>query len=71
MPQMRSVFSSHIDSIGHDPDTNELHVTYKNGRTSIYEGVPADLADTVSNSESVGGAIHQMIKGQFDHRYGP
>lgn len=69
MPQMRSVFSSHIESIGHDPETNELHVKYQNGRTSIYEGVPADLADTVSNSESVGSAIHQMIKGQYGHRY--
>jgi len=68
-PVMRDVYSSHVNKIGHDPDTNELHVTWDNGKTSVYSDVPAAKADDVMNSWSVGKAIHSQIKGAHDHRY--
>jgi len=69
MPAMTPVWSSHVTAIGHDPDTNELHVTWDTNRTSVYSGVPADLADQVTKSWSVGEALRTMVKGQFEHRY--
>jgi hypothetical protein len=70
-PVMRSVFSSHVNRVGHDPETGDLHVEWDNGKTSIYSGVPPALADDVSNAWSVGKALHGQIKGKFPHRYAP
>lgn len=70
MPDMRSVYSSHVDQIGHDQETGELHVVYKNGRRSIYEGVPAAVAENVMGAASIGSALHSLVKNQYNHRYG-
>ena len=40
-PPMRSVFSSHVDRVGHDAQTGELFVQWDTGKTSVYTGVPA------------------------------
>ena len=68
--KMRDVFSSHVNQVGHDPETNELHVAWDNGKTSIYSDVPPEKFEQVANSWSVGKALHQMIKPSHPHRYG-
>jgi hypothetical protein len=68
-PPMRSVFSSHVDRIGHDVQTGDLYVQWDSGKTSVYSGVPPDLAEDVSTSWSVGSALTTRIKGAFPHRY--
>ena len=70
LPSMKAVFSGVASHVGHDPETQELHVKWQDGKTSIYSGVPRDVADSVSTSWSVGKAIHAQIKGKFPHRYG-
>jgi len=67
--KMRSVWSSHVDAIKHDPKTSELHVRYKTGKTAIYAGVTKDVASTILQSPSIGGALHAHIKGRVPHRY--
>ena len=67
--QMRNVFSSTIQQIGHDPADNSLYVLWNNGKTSVYEGVPSDLAQQVMNAPSVGSALHASVKMNFPHRY--
>lgn len=69
MPAMRHVFSSTVSRIGHDQATQELHVEWTRGKTSIYKGVPAEKAQQVMNAASVGQALHTMIKGQHEHVY--
>lgn len=70
MPKMRSVYSSHVDKIGHDAEANELHVKWQgSGKTSVYEGVPADLAHQVMNAHSVGQALNEHIKDNYKHHY--
>ena len=69
MPEMRQVFSSHIDSVGYDPDTSELHVRYQNGKTSVHEQVPPETANNVLGAVSIGQAIHEHVRGKFPHRY--
>lgn len=68
-PTMKSVYSSNVTHVGHDPETSELHVTWKSGKTSVYEGVPADLAEQVRTSHSVGTAVREMIVPSYTHRY--
>lgn len=68
MPEMKPVYSSTVTAVGHDPETGELYVTWKGGRTSIYEGVPAKVAADVQNSWSVGQAVRE-IRDQYPHRY--
>jgi hypothetical protein len=67
--QMTPVYSSNVKSIGHDPDSNELHVEWNTGKVSIYEGVPAKVASDVQNAWSVGQAVRDMIKDNYGHRY--
>jgi len=70
-PLMRPVYSSGITAVGHDPETNELHVTWSGGRTSVYQNVPPEVAHQTANSWSVGKAMN-VIKAdpeQFPHRY--
>lgn len=66
---MREIYSSHVDRIGYSSDTQELHVCWRGGKTSVYTGVPADLANQVSKSWSVGKAIKEQIVDNFPHRY--
>lgn len=67
---MRGVYSSNVRMVGHDPDTNEMVVDWMNGKRSIYSGVSYEKFLSVANSWSVGGEIHQQIKGHHAHRYG-
>ena len=69
--KMQNPFSDTVQAIGHDPETNELHVVWqKNGKHSVYKDVPADKADMVMKSASVGSALYEHIKrGGHEHSY--
>lgn len=68
---MKNVFSSHVDSVGYDPETEELHVKYSKGQYCIYQEVPPDIAQDVLSSPSIGKAIHALIKkGGFEYEDG-
>jgi len=68
-PDMTPVHSSHVDSVGYDATAQEMHVRWDSGKTSIYSGVPAELADEVLKSWSVGSALTEKVKSAFSHRY--
>ena len=69
-PPMRRVFSSHVDAIGYDEATGELHVTFsRTGKTAVYSGVPLKKARDVINAHSIGMALHQSIRGQHGFGY--
>ena len=68
--QTKSVYSSHVDTVSYDDETQELSVKWDTGKTSVYAGVPPDTASQVMNSWSVGTALHQAVKGKYEHRYG-
>lgn len=68
-PVMTPVYSSHVNKIGHSPETQELFVQWDTGKTSVYSGVSATLAEDISKSWSVGKALKEQVVGKFDHRY--
>lgn len=67
----KPVFSSHVNTVGYDDATGELHVAYRNGKVSIYEGIPPEVAiKAQGGAASIGKLIHDEIRGKYGHRYG-
>lgn len=66
---MKDVYSSNVRQVGYDPETSEILVKWKNGKTSAYAGVSEDKAIEVANAPSVGGIIHSEIRDAYPHRY--
>lgn len=67
--EMKRVFSSHINSVGYNPDSQELYVEFSNGKTGVYFGVKSDVAQLVVDAPSVGSALHRFIKGKYAFGY--
>lgn len=65
--QMKKVYSSHVEALGYDPDTQELEIQFKKGKAYVYMGVPADVANLVVDAPSVGTAIKAYITGRYAH----
>jgi hypothetical protein len=66
---MRSVFSSHVNSIGYDEESGELHVTFSTGRTAVYANVPPKVAHDVLEAPSIGEAMWRQIRGHYPFGY--
>jgi hypothetical protein len=59
-----------VSEVGYDPDTQEMSITWeKSGKTSIYSGVPEDVAESCSRAPSVGQFINSEVKPFYSHRY--
>jgi len=73
--QMRKVISSHVLEIGYDPENSQLIVrfapTMKNpaGAMVAYSGVDPDTAESVMSAPSIGQALHNNIRGQYEITY--
>lgn len=67
-PKMQSVYSSHVDKIGHDPESGEFHVHYRDGTQTVYAGVTPEQARDILTSASIGKAIHRVLK-KGGHEY--
>lgn len=65
----KPVYSSMVTNVGYDPETKEMTVTFTNGKTAAYSGVPEELALELSTAPSVGSMMNSQIKGQFPFRY--
>lgn len=68
-PVMGAVFSSHVDRVGYDMGTQQLYVQWDTGKTSVYSGVPPDVAHEAQNSWSIGTYLTRFVKPHFQHRY--
>ena len=64
----QNVFSSMVQSVGYNPDTQEMIVQWKNGKATAYQGVPEEEARRGSNEASVGGWLNSEIKGKYRFR---
>ena len=55
MPEMHYVDSSHIEAIGYDPTTQELHVQFlKSGETYVYYNVEEWMYHDMMQADSKG-----------------
>lgn len=69
MSWSRPVFSSMVQEVGYDDQTQDLLVTWTNGKRSAYAGVPEELAIELSKAPSVGQMINMEVKPNYRHRY--
>ena len=70
MSWSRDVFSSNVSTVGYDPETKDLTITWTKGKRSIYSNVPEELAEQLANAPSVGSMLNSEVKPYFQHRYG-
>ena len=70
MSWSRDVFSSNVSTVGYDPETKDLIITWTKGKRSIYSNVPEELAEQLANAPSVGSMLNSEIKPYYSHRYG-
>ena len=61
--------SSNVKRIGWQDQPPALIVEWVKGRVSEYAGVDAKLFEEIEKAPSVGSAINERVKGQFEHRY--
>ena len=65
---MERVKSSNIDSLGYHPETQTLHVIFKDGGHYAYQKVPQMLFHNMKQAKSVGGFFHEFVKGKHESR---
>jgi KTSC domain-containing protein len=56
-----------IVSVQHDPTTNDLHVTFLNGQTYVYNNVDPNLYTGMMQSRSMGKFFHANIKNKHNY----
>ena len=69
MSWSRDVFSSNVSTVGYDPETKDLTITWTKGKRSIYSNVPEELAEQLVNAASVGSMLRTEIIPYYGHRY--
>lgn len=69
MPDFRPVWSSWVDGVAYDDETNELHIRHsKDGSVTTYAAVPPEVYSQIIKSPSIGSALHGIVRGQYEHR---
>jgi len=67
MPDMFFVDSSNVESIGYDPEAQELHVTFLGspGGTYVYLDVPDIVWEDLQVAASKGSFLNREVKPRF------
>lgn len=68
--EMHSVSSSQVSHMGHDPQTNTMHVRFHNGALYEYQNVTADEHDALKNAGSIGATLRHAVAGKPYKRIG-
>lgn len=64
--KMHPVVSSNILAAGYDKDTKTLKITFSNGATYTYSGVPLAMYEGIFTADSAGKFVQQFIvKGKY------
>jgi hypothetical protein len=67
MPDMITVSSSNVTSVGYEDSTQTLYVQFHSGTMYIYKGVPRYEYEGLLNASSVGSYLHRNIKNIFPY----
>lgn len=63
---LEPVDSSFISAIGHDPETDTLHVQMTNGKTYTYAGVDRQQHAELLKAKSIGQHFGRHIRAQYE-----
>lgn len=64
----KPISSSHLRSVGYEPNTRKMHIEFKNGAVYEYQGVPEQFHKTLTEADSTGSFFHENVKPHFDGR---
>ena len=64
-PEMKSVASSNVGSIGYNEDTQELYVRFLNNSLYVYKNVPKIEFEGLENAPSIGSYIHRNLRNVY------
>ena len=67
MPEMISVSSSNIESVGYEEQDETVHVRFLNGSLYIYKGVPLHEFENLRDSPSLGSYLHRNYKNVYPY----
>lgn len=62
------VKSSNVASLGYDSAKKMVEVEFNNGDIYQYNNVPQSQYDRIMMSESIGRAIHAVLRGKYSYR---
>lgn len=62
---MNHVFSSNLDSVGYDPQTQTLRIRFHSGGLYDYHNVPQSIYEQLMTANSKGKYHHRFIKNHF------
>lgn len=63
--EMIRVASSAISAVGYDPTTRRMKVTFKQGRTYDFCGVPPDVHNSFMRAGSKGSYYDRVIRDRY------
>ena len=66
-PEMHSVSSSNIASVGYDPESESVYVQFLNGSTYAYKGVPEHEFTNLRTASSVGSYLNRNFKNVYPY----
>ncbi len=64
MPEMTPVTSKAMKAIGFDPETQELHIDWKSGSSSVHPNWTPEKHEALVNAPSKGGHFHKHVRKQ-------
>ena len=67
LPEMLSVSSSNIESIGCDEQNQEVYVRFLNESIYVYRGVPQHEYENLKNAPSLGSYLHKNYKNVYPY----
>lgn len=62
---MQPIKSGMATHAGYDPAKQELHVTFHNGETFSYNGVPHNIGNTLMGAASFGTAFNRHVASKY------
>lgn len=62
MITLTPVRSTAVAAIGHDPETQELHVEYASGARYVYPGVSVEHHNVLLAAPSVGSHLNRIVR---------
>lgn len=66
-PEMFSVPSSTVLSVGYDENSQEVYVRFLNNTLYVYRGVPQHEYDNLLQATSVGSYLHRNYKNVYPY----
>jgi len=67
IPKMKLVKSSNIDSIGYNPEEEQLFIKFKDGSLYVYKNVSEEVWKNFQKAESKGKFVYYELKDIYDY----